>query len=293
MVNMQISGSTQVYGIVGFPVTHSLSPLFQQFFIKESTMDACYIPFSVKPESLKQSLKGLCASGVAGLNITIPHKKYAFDVSKPDVIAQTIGAVNTLKNTGDEWLSCNTDHVGVAATLQGLQSDLADVLLLGAGGTAYAIVHALAGLGCKRLTIVNRTRSRAEDLQHHIGVHYPALDCAVIDWQQNSVGAASDQATTCIHCTSIGLHGDDSFPFLLTGKGTAMDAVYRPDGDTAFCRAVKKTRRCTDGLPMLIAQGAASFAWWHDCATPDCMPCMQWLEQRLARPATVLSGWVQ
>ncbi len=291
MVNMQISGSTQVYGIIGFPVTHSLSPLFQQFFIKESMIDACYIPFSVKPELLIESLNGLRTASVSGLNITVPHKQNVFAASTPDAIAQTIGAVNTLKNINNEWFSCNTDHLGVAATLQGLQADLSDALLFGAGGTAYAAVHALAALECKQLTIVNRTRSRAEDLQRHIAMHYPTMACHVIDWHQKDVSAVSIKATTCINCSSIGLHADDAFPFLIAGKGAAMDAVYRPDGDTAFCRAVKKTRSCTDGLPMLIAQGAASFAWWHDCPTPDYLPCMQWLEQQLPRSATALAGW--
>jgi len=290
---MNISGSTQVYGIVGYPVTHSLSPLFQSFFIQNAQINACYVPFSVASDDLGAALQGLLCAGVRGLNITVPHKATAFSLAACDAEAMQIGAINTLKNDGQTWLGCNTDHVGIQLALLGLQADVSSALVFGAGGTTRAVIHALAKMGTQQLYLCNRTRSRAEELQQHAANHYPELHCSVIPWQNEAVQDTVAHTTLCLNSSSIGLHADDLFPFKLKGSGVAMDAVYRPDGDTAFLRQARATRSvCSDGLPMLIAQGAASFAWWHDCPPPDGNTCLTWLAAQLPRTAQPLPGWM-
>jgi shikimate dehydrogenase len=293
MEAMNISGSTQVYGIVGHPVTHSLSPLFQSFFIQQAQINGCYVPFPVTPDDFTTALHGLRAAGVRGLNITIPHKATAFSLANCDPESMQIGAINTLKNNGQTWLGCNTDHIGVERTLQGLQADVSSALVFGAGGTTRAVIHALANMGAKQLYLCNRTSSRAEALQQHAAQHYPQLRCSVIPWQDEAVRNTVAHTTLCINSSSIGLHDGDVFPFELKGAGVAMDAVYRPDGQTAFLRRASITRSVySDGLPMLIAQGAASFAWWHDCAPPDGNACLTWLAAQLPRTAQPLPGWM-
>ncbi len=288
---MKIVGSTTTYGIIGWPVRHSLSPLFQNHLIMQRQLNACYIPFPVAPENLETALHGLRNSGVRGLNVTIPHKTEVCQLVAADTAARTIGAVNTLKPTDTGWQACNTDYLGIQAVLQGLQATTERAMIFGAGGTSRAAIHALAVMGCQHLVLTNRTRARAEQLQQHVQTCYPAITCEVIDWQADAVAACVAHIELCINCSSIGLHAEDHFPFAINGHGVAMDAVYRSDGHTAFCQQAAN-RQCCDGLPMLIAQGVASFAWWHETETaPDPLPTLRWVEKQLGRVPASLPGW--
>ncbi len=288
---MGIVGSTTIYGIIGWPVRHSLSPLFQNDFIMQRGLDACYVPFPVAPENLEAALHGLRSSGIQGLNVTIPHKAEACRQVAADAAARIIGAVNTLKPADTGWQGCNTDYLGIQAVLQGLQATAERAMIFGAGGTSRAAIHALADMGCQQLVLTNRTRARAEQLQQHAQTCYPAMSCEVIDWQPDAVAACTAHMELCINCSSIGLHAEDRFPFAIDGHGVAMDAVYRPDGDTAFCRQAVH-RQCCDGLPMLIAQGIASFTWWHETETaPDPLLSLRRVENQLGRTPVLLPGW--
>lgn len=290
---MKVQGSTRVYGIIGQPVTHSLSPIFQDFFAQNSSLDTAYLPFPTASDSLEVALQGLRLAGVQGLNITIPHKEAAFNYAYCDAAAKQIGAINTLKNDGCKWLGTNTDYIGIKSTLTGLQADTTNTLLFGAGGTARAAIHALADRGTKQLTIINRTRQKAEALQSHAAQHYPDLHCKVSSWNQTDVDDACKHHKTLINCSSVGLNDRDVFPFHLSGQGVAMDAVYQKSGSTAFCRAASASHNCCDGLPLLIAQGAASFAWWHNTTYPDKLSCLRWMEQYLSRSTQPLPGWME
>ena len=291
---MDINGSTKLYGIIGWPVSHSLSPQFQTHFLHQYGFDAAYLPFAVKPDLLDQALDGLWALGVEGFNITVPHKESVFRVIEPDADAQLIGAVNTVRRGDKGWLGSNTDWRGFLAVMKGMAVDVQakDVLLFGAGGTAHAILHALSQTGLNKLYICNRNADRLEAFVTHARHAYPDVQCEAMTWQQQPVSEIAQRAALLINSTSIGLSENQVFPFKLSGHGAAIDVVYRADGKTAFCHAASATgRRVVDGLPMLIAQGAASFACWHGCALPDFQPTLQWMENRLGRRAEHLAGW--
>ncbi|PIW51210.1 MAG: shikimate dehydrogenase [Zetaproteobacteria bacterium CG12_big_fil_rev_8_21_14_0_65_54_13] len=291
---MEINGMTKLYGIVGWPVSHSLSPLFQSCFIEDTGINAAYLPFAVEPEQLGVALDGLLALGVEGFNVTVPHKEQVLQMVDADADARKIGAVNSVRRCASGWQATNTDWRGFKAVVEGLELDLTgqNVLLFGAGGTSRAVLHALAALGVGRVFICNRNPQRLAVLIEHATATYPHMSCLPLAWAADAVDAACRSSLLLINTTTIGLQDGQPFPFVPAGVGAAIDAVYRPDGMTAFCLAAAKAgRAAVDGLPMLIAQGAASFAWWHDCPSPDCSATLRRIESRLGRPALGLPGW--
>jgi len=294
-----VQRKTSAYGIIGQPVAHSLSPLFQNHFLNEAGLDACYQTFLVEPEKLSESLKELHAASVQGLNVTIPHKEAALSWVNADKDAQIIGAVNTIKRVDESWSAINTDWLGFAAVMQGLEVDTSQepVLLFGAGGTSRAILHALHHQETKHVYVCNRNSQRAEQLISEQKNHYPNMTMESLAWSEEAVSAVIKNCGLIINCTSIGLKENDVFPFQLQGQGVAIDAVYKASGNTAF-RQAAHDYVSTDGLPMLIAQGIASFSFWFASELqknlinlPNKQVSLQWVEKQLGREAFNLSGW--
>jgi len=293
---MKTDGTTTTYGIIGWPVKHSLSPLFQSRFIEQHQMNAVYLPFAVAPDLLTQAMDGLWALGVYGFNVTVPHKEVVFQMVEADADARLIGAVNTIRRGNNGWLGTNTDWLGFNAVMDGLQADITgkQVLLFGAGGTSRAVLHAVAQWKPAQVNICNRNPDRLAALITSAQASYPDLHCVPLPWQQEAVDAVCTDSPVLINTTSIGLQQGQGFPFRLSGQGVAIDAVYRPDGNTAFVAAAGKVGRlCVDGLPMLIAQGSAAFAWWHGCESPDNSATLSYMQQYLGRKMVVLPGWEQ
>ncbi|MDQ6970554.1 MAG: shikimate dehydrogenase [Mariprofundus sp.] len=291
---MNINGASKIYGIIGWPVQHSLSPAFQCRFIQNKDINAVYVPFAVAPELLVTAMHGLQALGVAGFNVTVPHKESLFELVEADADAKKIGAVNTVRRSADGWQASNTDWRGFKAVVEGLAVDVSgkQALLFGAGGTARAVLHALAVLKLDKVIICNRNPDRLDSFIDWARESYPALHIEPLAWQQSDVSLACQQSALLINSTSIGLKPDQAFPFVLSGDGMAMDAVYRPDGKTAFVEAASQAGRlAVDGLPMLIAQGAIAFGWWHDCDTPDFSQALQQMQLDLGRREMLLPGW--
>lgn len=272
-----------MYGIIGDPVRHSLSPLIQARFAAESGIDAVYVPFPVPADRLYQAVDGLWALSVQGFNVTIPHKEALLPLTQSDQDARTIGAVNTVKRGPDGWLATNTDWQGFVAAVRRMNATAGRALVFGAGGTARAVVHALAHMGYKHVDVCNRSPSRLEILLEHVSRHYAGIAFAAVPWQADAVRDAAMQADLLANTTSIGLHGEASFAFELCGRGVALDAMYCADGETPFVQAAKRAGLAAmDGLYMLVAQGAASFHHWHGYK-PDVEKVIYGLEQELGR----------
>jgi len=290
---VKVTGKTKIYGIIGNPIEHSLSPVFQAWFLEQGGIDAAYVPFCVQDEDIEAAMHGLWALGVQGFNVTVPHKERVLPFVEDDESVRLIGAVNTVTRTEQGWKGTNTDWIGFSAALDavGAEVDAATVLLFGAGGTAKAVVYALAKLNIASLYICNRSLERAETLAAYIRENYSQIRCELIEWGDSDVEAASLKSNIVINTTSIGLKDGESFPFSFAGEGVAVDAVYRPDGATAFCRRAKEGgRKSIDGLPMLIAQGAAAFSVWQ-AMLPDRFGALRWMEKELSRVPSELSGW--
>ena len=282
-----------MFGIIGDPVDHSLSPLFQQFFLASAGLDAVYVPFHVCEDGLDVAVAGLWQLGVAGFNVTVPHKQSMIPMVVPDSDACKIGAVNTVKRLEGRWVGANTDWRGFAAVMGGFdhQLNLAPVLLFGAGGTARAVLHALAHMGVIKILVCNRNPSRLRDFIAHAKANYPGVEVAGVAWSDDAVRDACEQASLAVNTTSIGLSDAKAFPFSLEHTSAAIDAVYRPDGCTPFVEMANRAGvRAVDGLSMLVAQGAASFRFWHGISA-DGEGALRWLEQRLGREHTVTPDW--
>jgi len=290
---MKTDAMTKSYVIIGWPVKNSLSPVFQYTFLEQQQINAAYLPFAVAPELLDQAMQGMLALGIEGFNVTVPHKESVFQMVSADEDARLIGAVNSVRRGSAGWEATNTDWRGFKAVVDGLAIAVAGkkALLFGAGGTARAVLHALAALELETVYICNRNPERLAHFIAFARSTYPSLACEPVSWQQNAVTDACAEAVLLVNTTTVGLASDQQFPFTLSGAGAAIDAVYKPDGDTAFCRAASATRSAVDGLPMLIAQGAESFAWWHGCPRPDCSSALKNIEQQLGRRAVQLPGW--
>jgi len=284
--DVEVTGKTRVFGIIGDPVSHSLSPLFQSRFAQQHDIDAVYVPLRVAEGQVKTALDGFWASGIEGFNVTVPHKETVAGLVEMDDAARLIGAVNTVRRGPQGWQGANTDWQGVRDALHALQSDISgtEVLLIGAGGTARAVLHALAGEKAGCVWICNRSEQRLQDLLQHASDAYPGLDVHALAWDKGEIEAAAQHSPLVINTTSIGLgEAGQVFPFEIGGEGVALDVVYKEDGRTPFVLAARKGgRRVIDGLPMLLAQGAASFNWWHG-VHPDVADVMTWLEARLGR----------
>ncbi len=266
---MSLTGKSQVYGILGDPVSHSLSPLMQNHVLTELGIDAVYVPFHVLPGCLPQAIDGLRALQVAGVNITIPHKEAVLPLlDEVDASARLIGAVNTIVNRQGALIGYNTDGLGFLRSAEqelGFNAEQSRVLLLGAGGACRAAVVALAEAGARRIVIANRSKNRAEQLVHELGGQFSETEFQALNYQEETFATALKNADLIVNTTSIGLQGEsmDFFP-LENIKHSALfyDMVYSQTETPLLKSARLQGLRAVDGLGMLAAQGEEAFVLW-------------------------------
>ena len=225
-----------------------------------------YLAFPVAPSRVGEALRGLAASGVLGINVTIPHKQAVIEhCSSTSAAVDAIGAANTLVADGDGGFRCdNTDANGFLRALDEVATpDLngEEVLVLGAGGAARAVTWALRGRGA-RIVVANRTEKKAVELADR-----------TIPFETPAIEAAAATARMVVNTTSLGLHGGGEggvLPRVGLGAGQiAYDIVYRPGGSSDWLDAVRANGATTvDGLGMLLHQGAAAFVQWTGVEPP-------------------------
>jgi shikimate dehydrogenase len=263
-----INGKTHLYGVLGYPVHHSKSPIIHNYWYRVLGINGVYVPLPTAPTSLKQSLSALPALGFKGVNVTIPHKETVYQLcdSITDT-AKAIGAVNTVVFSDTTILGHNTDGMGFMASLgkiESLEQCLNKVVLLGAGGAARAVVLALKQAGCVSLTLVNRTREKAHQLlplcpNDTVIVSFDALDTAM------------EGATFVINATSLGMIEGTfpSLPWHTVSRGCIAYDIGYADTVTPFVASAKAAGiDAIEGLPMLVHQAAAAFWIWHKIHPP-------------------------
>jgi len=252
-----------VYGLVGNPVGHSLSPPMHEAAYDATEIDARYVTFEPAPDDLDAAIRGADALGVAGLNVTIPFKEQVLEegLVDPDPLADRIGAVNTMDFTGDRPTGHNTDAEGARRALVeqgGVDLDGATAVVVGAGGAGRAIAFALADAGAT-VRVANRTVDRAtslaEDLPaagdpggHPLDVLPELLEDADVLANATSVGMEANVSPV----PAEALHADL----------TVLDAVYRPLKTRLLRDARASGATTVDGAWMLLYQGAAAFERW-------------------------------
>lgn len=246
-----ISGKTRVLGILGSPVTHSLSPAMHNAAFRVLGLDAIYVAFPCEPADVPRLMHWLAHRGGGG-NVTIPYKGLAaHEATLRTGLVDTTGACNTFWGEGESIAGDNTDVAGIVAALEQLDGTAGPWLVAGTGGSARAAAAAAATLGA-RLAIQSRD---------------PARGLAFSTWAA-SIGAAAaepGECTTLINATPLGLNKGDDDPVSFESVPAAravLDLVYAPGGTPWVRRALDHGLRAADGREMLVQQGAAAFIRW-------------------------------
>ncbi len=256
----QITRRTRVYGVIGDPIGHSLSPLLHNTAFRARKFDAVFVPFLVR--NLRDFLSAMGAFGVVGLSITIPHKETILrSLDDCDPLAARIGAVNTVVvRGGGQLYGYNTDYVGVLRSL-GQRMPLAGsrVLLFGAGGAARAAAFALAQAG-SIVCLCARRPERARALARAVGGQVVAR-----------AGLAHEFFDAIVNCTPIGMHPHGGSPLASAELNCriVMDMVYRPRETELLRLARRKGIEIISGVEMFLAQGFAQYEIWTGERAPE------------------------
>lgn len=261
-----INGQTRLAGVIGWPVSHSRSPLLHNYWCEKHQINGAYIPLSVAPEKLEVAVRGVAASGFCGANVTIPHKEAVFRLcDERTVIAERSGAVNTLYFRDGKLIGDCTDGTGFCDNVRAHGSVLeGSVLILGAGGAARAIAASLLDCGCQIL-ITNRSIERAQALVRALGAG------GVVPWDEWPDSLA--KMTMVVNATSLGMGGRSDLNWEQAfAKGPhdlcVADIVYTPRNTPMLQAARTQGWKTIDGLGMLICQARAGFAEWFG-VVPD------------------------
>lgn len=251
-----------VYGLLGNPVSHSLSPPMHEAAYRELGISARYVTFEPEPEALEAAVSGADALGISGLNVTIPFKQDVLSTVAADELATRIGAVNTIDFSGTPT-GHNTDAVGVRRAFEHHDTDLdgTKAMLIGAGGAGRAVAFALAEAGAT-VRIANRTEARAEELAAAV----PRASGHGLD----SLAELLAEADVLVNATSVGMEEDRSpIPAeTLSADLTVMDIVYRPLETRLLREAREVGAKTIDGAWMLLFQGVEAFELWTEREAP-------------------------
>lgn len=248
--------------VCGHPVAHSRSPLIHGHWLKRYGIAGSYERIDVAPSDIVAFLAGLPQSGFAGGNVTIPHKEAAFAaVHRRDAAAEAIGAVNTLWLENGQLCGGNTDAPGFAANLDEFALEWRKghiATVIGAGGAARAVIHALAEVGYTDIRVVNRTLDRARELADRFGARVsPHATAAMAD--------LLGDADLLVNTTSLGMDGNAEIAAdvaLLPASAIVTDIVYVPLVTPLLKAAGARGLTAVDGLGMLLHQAAPGFARW-------------------------------
>ncbi|HEX5958499.1 MAG TPA: shikimate dehydrogenase [Hyphomicrobiaceae bacterium] len=250
--------------VVGWPVSHSRSPLIHGYWLDRYGIAGSYERVAVRPEEASGVLSNLRSLGYVGCNVTIPHKETAFRVADETLpAARAAAAANTLWYEGGRLLADNTDGLGfvsnVRSAVPAFHFHGAIVSLLGAGGAARGIAYALLEAGVAEIRVFNRTRARAEALAAAFGKRVVPLD-----WGERS--ARSDAASLLINTTPLGMvHGGDALDLDLSALDpgcVVADIVYVPLVTPLLAAARARGLATVDGLGMLLHQAVPGFERW-------------------------------
>lgn len=276
------------FAVLGNPIKHSLSPRLHALFAEQSGLAIEYGKHCVASEAFRDYVMQFFADGGSGLNITLPFKADACTLAGPRVSdrARTAGAANTLWQENGQIHACNTDGVGLVNDILRQQTDLqgSRILLIGAGGATRGVMLPLLQAGCTHLHIVNRT----EDKAHLLATQAAVLADSGVQVSASGFSSLKGTWDIIVNASASSLSGhvlplpdnvfrDDAFVY---------DMLYTASGDTPFLQQARQAgvRRTSDGLGMLVYQGAESFWIWNRIR-PDPLPVLSTLRTELAESA--------
>lgn len=267
---MNIKASTKIYGIFGHPVGQSLSPVMHNYAFNALNLDCVYVAFDIQPRDLESAARAIKPLGIAGVNITIPHKEsMTFFLDKISPEATLTGAVNTVKNENGKLIGYNTD---VGGFLRAIKEDLElhpnglKVALLGAGGASRAVLTALSMNEASRIYVMNRTYDKAKRLVSEFKKNFKDSSIEAVSLEDKTgVENALGISDLLVNATSAGMDGLDpiEIPLESLSQGSMVyDLVYKPHETSLIQRAKELGLKASGGLSMLLYQGAESFEIW-------------------------------
>ena len=274
-----ITGHTRIAGVIGAPVTHSLSPLLMNSWIKAAGINGAYVPLAANPDLSEKDLRALGQSGIAGLNVTLPFKTIAAECAdqRSEAVIET-GAANILLFRAEGIEARNTDIDGIHFALAGAGQAFSQrsVLILGAGGVARAVCAAARQGEAARIFVANRTRSRADELAKTFNGE---------SLEPDNIEDVLHSADIIVNATSLGLDGQTgpSIDWTICKPGAiAFDTLYTP-ARRPFMESAKAAGLIpVDGLSMLIGQARPSFEALFGIAVPETVEADALLRKALA-----------
>ncbi len=278
----KIDAKTALYGLLGNPVGHSMSPFMQNRFMENCGVNGVYLAFAVEGEKIGDVMRGMHAMGIQGANVTIPHKEavipYLCGMSKA---AEACGAVNTLIYTPDGYYGDNTDGAGLLAALEAKNGWLAagkHILIIGAGGAAKGVAVAMALAGAAEICIANRTIEKAEQLAAQIAA-LSETKTSAISMEMLADAELYNHYSTIVNTTSLGMspHVDAMAPVntdALSGEHLVVDLIYNPMETKLLHLAKAQGAQTASGLGMFVYQGVLAFEKWTG-KTPDCVATIE------------------
>lgn len=286
-----ITGHTKIVGVIGAPVEHSRSPQMHNAALVKAGLDYVYVPFHVPVDAVAEAMNGFKALNVVGINVTLPHKQAVIHfLTSISQEAELIGAVNTLTFINGEVHGENTDAPGFLRALEETGASVPvdkDVVVLGAGGSARAVVVALALAGVRSVVITNRTVSKAvalaEELSEKINVQEETGHKTVLEGmglQDSRLPDAVKGSALLVNTASSSM--DTSHPLLIDSNWLqpstiVYDIVYTPPMTTLLTTAAEKGCKIVGGIGMLVHQGAIAFERWTGVE-----PCVETMQKALS-----------
>ena len=271
-----ITGKTNLVGLLGQPVNHSLSPIIHNAAYEEMGLDWCYVAMACESKNLEKVTKALRALDCKGLNITIPHKQEVLKAcNKLTEIANTIQAVNTLIPEKDnQWTGANTDVEGFLTPLKSHDFKDKNVVVLGCGGSSRAVVMGLNSLNIKKVTIIGRNKISLDIFVKSMSNLLSKRNISIegINNIELNVSPYIEEADLIINATPIGMNSKnnkkENIPLgkeiwdCLSNKTILYDLIYTPRPTKWLELGQQKNCFTIDGLDMLVEQGAFSIKLW-------------------------------
>ena len=269
---------TKFLGVIGHPLKRSLSPAFQQAALDHLQLDIIYQAWPTPDDGLALRVQGMRAPSVLGANVTIPHKEAVLPLlDEHDPLVVKVGAVNTIVNREGRLHAYNTD---VGGFLRALREDAAfdpagqRAVIAGAGGAARAVSVALCEAGAAGITVINRTRERAQRLVADVRAIAAHTALGIMPDEPGAWAAALPKSALLVNCTSVGSagsaeEGESPVPVEVIHPDLLVyDLIYRPAVTPLMAAAAERGARVLGGLPMLVYQGAESFRIWTGREAP-------------------------
>jgi shikimate dehydrogenase len=258
-----------LYGLIGYPVSHSLSPAIFNAAFRTAGIEADYKLFSIPPEHLEEGIGEILREGARGLNVTVPHKAGVIPLMRDlDESARLTGAVNAIEVSDDGMVGYNTDMGGFEDSFDSL--DVPDIqgekiLVLGAGGAARAVLASLIRSGVSEIVVADRYIEEAMDMVSLIAGYSSDIRFETVPLENRQIEKVVAQTALCVQATSLGLSEEDPLPMepsLLPKDCFVYDLVYGPM-ETPFVRSARAAGyRAVDGKEMLLRQAARAFWLW-------------------------------